>query len=51
MKKLYIFKTEHCICCGKEIPEGSQVCFDCLEQFNSEERILTEDILLSEHTK
>lgn len=22
-------KTEHCVCCGREIPEGSQVCIVC----------------------
>ena len=26
-----------CVCCGKEIPEGSQVCYNC-KQIASEER-------------
>lgn len=26
---LFLFKTETCVCCGKEIPEGIQVCYEC----------------------
>lgn len=35
-KNLYVYKSEYCVCCGKEIPEGRQVCSDCEEQFFSE---------------
>ena len=28
-KKLYIAKSEYCLMCGKEIPEGRQVCLEC----------------------
>ncbi len=28
-KRLYIGKSEYCLMCGKEIPEGRQVCFEC----------------------
>ena len=31
-KSIYIFKTERCICCGREIPEGRQVCPVCEAQ-------------------
>lgn len=23
--------SNYCVCCGKEIPDGSQVCFECIE--------------------
>ena len=28
-KELIIFKSEHCLMCGDEIPEGRQVCQNC----------------------
>lgn len=30
--------TERCICCGKEIPEGSQVCIICGYKSNKKQR-------------
>lgn len=35
-KNLYVYKSEYCVCCGMEIPEGRQVCSDCEEQVFSE---------------
>ena len=29
--ELYVFKSERCIMCGNEIPEGRQVCPKCEE--------------------
>lgn len=28
-KELIVFKSEHCLMCGDEIPEGRQVCQNC----------------------
>ncbi|MDO4380917.1 MAG: hypothetical protein Q4D20_08595 [Clostridia bacterium] len=33
-KKLYLYKSEYCVMCGKEIPEGNQVCRDCEERLS-----------------
>jgi predicted nucleic acid-binding Zn ribbon protein len=27
-----------CVCCGKEIPEGRQVCFKCSYDYTSKEK-------------
>ena len=24
--------SEYCVCCGAEIPEGQQVCYDCQQK-------------------
>ena len=34
-----ILLTDTCICCGKPVPEGTMVCFDC-EQKSKEELVM-----------
>ncbi|MCD7951117.1 MAG: hypothetical protein LUG12_12795 [Erysipelotrichaceae bacterium] len=28
-KKIYIQSSNYCVCCGREIPEGSMICYMC----------------------
>lgn len=42
-KELIFFKSEHCLMCGDEIPEGRQVCQNC-------EKTVFESVSLGEKT-
>lgn len=33
IKKRYTADAERCVCCGAIIPEGMQVCYECMYKY------------------
>lgn len=33
----YQMSPDICVCCGKEVPEGRQVCWECEHQYDKDE--------------
>ncbi|MCD8028350.1 MAG: hypothetical protein LUF02_06750, partial [Erysipelotrichaceae bacterium] len=36
IKVIRFEKSNYCVCCGNEIPEGTQICYECYEKYLSD---------------